>query len=156
MDFEDFLKLLRALDQHAVQYVLVGGVALGVHGLVRATEDIDLFIRPEDGNVARLRRALQSIWDDREIERITVEDLAGEYPTIRYVPPAGTPVIDLLSRLGTEMRFEDLESQLVILEGVPVRVATPRTLYRMKKDTLRTIDRADAEALREKFGLEGD
>jgi hypothetical protein len=40
------------------------------------------------------------------------------------------------------------------IEGVSVRVAAPATLYRMKKDTLRPMDRADAAALREKFELE--
>jgi hypothetical protein len=154
MDFDDFLKLLRALEQHRVDYVLVGAAALSVHGIVRATEDIDLFVRPEPENVERLRRALRSVWDDPEIERISAQDLAGEYPTIRYVPPGESPVIDLLSRLGTELRFEDLEVETVVLEDVRARVATPRTLYRMKKDTVRAIDRADAQALREKFGLE--
>jgi hypothetical protein len=156
MDFDDFLRLIKGLDQHAVDYVLIGGVALSVHGLVRATEDIDLFVRPDADNIERLRRALRAVWDDPEIERITTEDLAGEYPTIRYVPPAGAPVVDLLSRLGTEFRFEDIESEQILVEGVLVRVATPRALYRMKKDTVRPIDRADAAALREKFALEGD
>ena len=40
------------------------------------------------------------------------------------------------------------------IDGVPVTVATPRTLYRMKRDTIRIIDKADAQAPREKFGLE--
>ena len=154
MDFEDFLRLLQALEQHRVNYVLVGAAALNVHGLVRATEDIDLFVQPEAQNVERLRRSLRSVWEDPEIDQISAQDFAGEYPTIRYVPPGGSPVIDLLSRLGSELRFEDLEAETVVLEGVRVRVATPRTLYRMKKDTVRPIDRADAQALREKFKLE--
>ena len=154
MDFEDFLRLLAALDRHGVNYVLVGAAALGVHGLVRATEDIDLFVRPEAQNVEALKRALRSVWTDPEIEQISAEDLASEYPTIRYVPPGGTPVVDLISHLGTAFRFEDLEAEKVVLEGVPVHVATPRTLYRMKRDTVRPIDRADAQALREKFRLE--
>jgi hypothetical protein len=154
MDFEKLLELLRALRRCGVEYVLVGGVALSVHGIVRATEDVDLFIRPEPGNIDRLRQALRSVWDDPEIDQITEGDLAGEYPTLRYVPPGGGPVVDLLARLGTEFHFEDLESELVTVEGVTVRVATPRTLYRMKKGTVRLIDRADAEALRQKFGLE--
>jgi hypothetical protein len=78
MDFEDFLRLIRALDQHAVEYVLVRGVALSLHGLVMATEDVALFVRPEAENVERLRQALRSVWDDPEIERITAEDLAGD------------------------------------------------------------------------------
>ncbi len=153
MDFDKFLEVLRALAREGVDYVLVGAVALGIHGLVRATEDVDLFIRPDGENVERLKRALRSVWDDPEIAGITAQDLAGEYPTVRYGPPGEGFVIDLLSRLGSAFAFEDLEAETVSLEGVPVRVATPATLYRMKKGTVRPIDRADAAALREKFRL---
>lgn len=153
MDFDKFLQLLGVLARESVDYVLVGGVALNLHGIVRATEDIDMFIRPDADNVERLKRALRSVWDDPEIEQITVADLAGEYPTIRYGPPDEGFVVDLLARLGSAFSFEDLEVQTVAVEGVPVRLATPGTLYRMKRDTTRPIDRADATALREKFGI---
>lgn len=156
MDFEKFLALLKALAHEGVDYVLVGGVALNVHGIVRATEDVDLFIRPESDNVERLKLALRSIWDDPDIAEITIRDLAGEYPTIRYGPPGEEFVVDLLSRLGSTFTFEDLQVQTVLVEGVPIRVATPSTLYRMKKDTVRPIDRADAAALREKFGIKDE
>lgn len=153
MDFDKFLELLRALAREGVDYVLVGAVALGLHGLVRATEDVDLFIRPDGENVERLKRALRSVWDDPDIAGITAQDLAGEYPAIRYGPPGEGFVIDLLSRLGSAFAFEDVEAETLTLEGVPVRVATPATLYRMKKGTVRPIDRADAAALKEKFRI---
>ena len=57
MDFERFLDLVKALTREGVEYVLVGGVALNLHGIVRATEDVDLFIRPSEDNVDRLKRA---------------------------------------------------------------------------------------------------
>lgn len=41
-----------------------------------------------------------------------------------------------------------------MVDGVPIRVATPRMLYRMKRDTVRPQDRMDAEAIRQRFGLE--
>jgi hypothetical protein len=63
-------------------------------------------------------------------------------------------VIDLLARHGSAFTFEDLEVQMISIEGVPVRVAAPTTLYRMKKDTIRPIDKADVATLREKFGIE--
>ncbi|MEX0873338.1 MAG: nucleotidyl transferase AbiEii/AbiGii toxin family protein [Actinomycetota bacterium] len=69
MDFDRILVLLRALYDQGVEYVLVGGTALNLHGLVRATEDIDLFLRVEGANIERLRRALHSVWDDPEIDR---------------------------------------------------------------------------------------
>lgn len=153
MDFEKFLQLLKALAREGVDYVIVGAVALSLHGIVRATEDIDIFIRPGDDNVDRLKRALRSVWDDPDIADISADDLAGEYPTIRYGPPGEGFVIDLLARLGSAFAFDDLDAQTVTIEGVAARVATPTTLYRMKKDTVRPIDRADAAALREKFGI---
>ncbi|MCI0633957.1 MAG: nucleotidyltransferase [Actinobacteria bacterium] len=145
---------MRALAREGVDYVLVGGVALNLHGIVRATEDVDLFIRPDAENVERLKRALASVWNDADIAQITAEDLGGAYPTIRYGAPDGSLVIDLLARLGSAFTFDDLEVQTIEVEGVPVRIATPTTLYRMKRDTIRPIDRADVAALREKFGIE--
>ncbi len=153
MEFERFLAVLRALEREEVEYVLVGATALSLHGIIRATEDMDLFVRPAADNVERLRRALRSVWDDPDIDQIRTEDLAGEFPTIRYGPPGEDFVIDLLSRLGSAFGFDDLEAEIVRVEGIRVRVATPSTLYRMKKDTVRPIDRADAAALKEKFGL---
>jgi hypothetical protein len=41
----------------------------------------------------------------------------------------------------------------MVLDGVRIRVATPATLYRMKKDTVRPQDRLDAEVIRQQFGL---
>jgi hypothetical protein len=154
MNFERFLDLLRALEQYSVDYVLIGGVALNLHGIVRTTEDIDLFVRPEADNIKRLQQALRSVWDDPDIAQITAADLAGEYPTIRYGPPGEDFVIDFLSRLGTAFCFADIQAETVDVEGIQVRLATPLMLYRMKRDTMRPIDRADAAALREKFGMQ--
>lgn len=150
------LAVLRAFEQGHVDYVLVGGVALNLHGIIRVTEDVDFFVRPTPDNIERVKRALRSVWDDPELDAISADDVCGEYPTVRYGPPNEDFVIDLLSRLGEAFRFEDLASEVVDVEGVAVHVATPLTLYRMKKGTLRAIDRADAATLREKFGLEED
>jgi len=136
--------------------LLVGGVALNLHGIIRVTEDVDVFIRPTPENVERVKRALRSVWDDHEIDTISADDVCGQYPTIRYGPPDEGFVIDLPSRLGEAFAFEDLQSQVIDVEGVEARVATPETLYRMKKGTLRPIDHADAATLREKFRIEDD
>jgi predicted nucleotidyltransferase len=84
MDFEKLLQVLRALHDAGVEYVLVGAVGLTVHGIVRATRDIDLFVRSDERNVLRLRAALRKVFpEDASIDEISAADLAGEYPVIR-------------------------------------------------------------------------
>ena len=155
MSFDQFLDVIRAFERERVEYILVGGVAVNIHGIVRTTEDIDFFVRPTEVNVARIRAALRSLWDDPHIEEITSADLAGDYPTVRYGPPTGNIIIDLLAGLGTAFHFEDLESEVREFGGVRVNVATPATLVRMKQDTVRPRDHADAAMLRERFNLKG-
>jgi hypothetical protein len=104
--------------------------------------------------VERLRRALKSLFDDDpNVDQISATDLGGDYPAVQYTPPHGLYSMDILSRLGEVFRYEDLEAEDVIVEGARARVATPRMLYRMKKDTVRPQDRMDAERIRERFGL---
>ena len=156
MDFDRFFGLLKALEREAVDYILVGGIALNLHGIVRATEDIDLFVRANADNVDRLKRALRSVWNDPDIAQIRLEDLAGDYPTVRYGPPDEGFVIDLIGRLGSAVTFDDLKADVADVEGVRVRLASPESLYRMKKDTVRAQDRADAQLLKDRFGLKED
>lgn len=146
-----FLDILRAFEGAGVEYILVGGVAVNLHGIVRATEGIDFFVRPEPANVERLKIALRSLWDDPEIDQIRAEDFE-TYPTLRYGPPGEELVIDVLTSLGTAFRFEDLDSEVLSIEGVRVRVATPATLVRMKRNS--PVDKADAAALARLFRLE--
>ena len=145
--------LLAALSSEGVEYVLFGGQAINLHGILRYTDDIDLFVLPTPENVERLRRALRRIWEDPAIDEIRAEDLAGDYAVVRY----GTPddfYIDLVARLGEAFTFADIEFEWMDRDGVRIRIATPRMLYRMKKDTVRPIDRADSADLKEKFGIE--
>jgi hypothetical protein len=85
-----------------------------------------------------------------------VEDLAGDYPAIEYVPPYAPYSLDILSKLGEAFRYETIASEELILDGIWIRVATPEMLYRMKRDTVRPQDRLDAEQLRRLFKLEGE
>ena len=78
----------------------------------------------------------------------------GEYPAVQYVPPEGDFHVDILTRLGEAFRFEDLEPDETTLDGVKVRLVSPRTLFRMKRDTVRPKDRLDADGLRAKYGFE--
>lgn len=146
--------MLRALEREGVRYAVFGGVAMAVHGLDRGTEDLDVFLAADADNVGRLRRALRSVYDDPYIEDITAEDLAGDYPAVRYGPPDVEFTIDLVTRLGDAFAFSDLEVQRARLGDVEIAVVTPRTLYAMKRDTVRPRDADDAARLRRAFDVE--
>ncbi len=153
MQWEAVMRVLAALETAKVEYVVIGGVAINFHGVARATEDIDVFIAPEPENVARLRAALHSVYDDPSIDEITAEDLCGDYPAVRYVPPGDGPPMDILTRLGERFRFADVVGERYAVDGQTVTVATPATLYEMKRATVRPIDHADAARLAEAFDL---
>jgi len=87
MDYEVLKRLLAAMEARGVRYTIFGAVALNLHGLARFTEDLDIFIAPEEANVDRLKLALRDVFDDPEIEDISALDLLGEYPAVQYNPP---------------------------------------------------------------------
>jgi hypothetical protein len=57
----DAERILRALAEHEVDYVLIGGLAVQTHGHVRTTNDADLIPAPEPANLERLAAALRSL-----------------------------------------------------------------------------------------------
>lgn len=153
MDVDKLLSLVRAFNREGVEYIVFGGAAVNLHGIFRATEDADFFVRPEPENVARIKRALRSLWDDPSIDEIEDNDMLDDYPSFRYGPPDETFDIDVVSRLGEMFQYSDLECEIHEVDGVPIRLATPATLVRMKRDTVRFKDRDDAMKLRQKFNL---
>ncbi len=156
MTFGDALEIFAAFERHGVAYVLVGSLAMAAQGIVRATRDVDVFVDPDEANVARLRAALEEVFHDPEIQQISATDLAGEYPAVQYAPPSADYWIDILARLGDAYRYADVEYEILRVECISIRVATPRMLYRMKRNTARPQDRVDAQVLKERFGLEDD
>ena len=149
------LRVFRSFESEGLEYVLIDATAMGFHGLIRATEDVDLLIRATEANIERLRRAFRKAYaDDPHIDEIKAVDLMGDYPALRYYPPSGDLFFDVMTRLGEAANFDTAEVKDV--EGIRVRIATPKALYRLKKDTVRPLDRQDAAALRARFDLSDD
>ena len=78
MDIKD---LLRSLNDHSVRYVIIGATAFPVHGYVRATLDVDIFIEPTEENARRTWAALQRFGYD--VTDLTVEDMLTKKILIR-------------------------------------------------------------------------
>ena len=86
--------------------------------------------------------------NDPNVKDIHTEDLLGDYPAVRYYPLNGDLYFDILTRLGEAARYETVESETKEVEGVRVCVATPQALYRLKRNTVRPIDRQDGRSPR--------
>ena len=124
MDRDELVGLLRALEEAAVDYVLIGATAMGFHGVVRATEDVDMLVRAAPENIERLRAALRAAFaGDPEIEDIRTDDLLGDYPAVRYYPPTGDLYLDVMTRLGEVASFESVEAETREVDGVRVSAA---------------------------------
>ncbi len=145
MELDRLLQIIRALNKEKVQYVVVGGIAVNLHGIPRYTEDLDLMIRATPGNIANVQKALKSVYADPSIDELTPDEFS-IYSVIRY----GTPddfYIDLMTKLGEFATYDSIGSETLEIEGTAVRIATLEALYWMKSDTVRLKDKADARLL---------
>lgn len=139
---EDLKRLLAALAAEQVDYVLIGGYALHALGYQRATIDIDLLLRPDPAQGARVRRALLTL-PDKAAEALDPAWFA-EGDTIRV---ADAFVVDLMFNACGES-IEALRAHIVSvdLDGVPVRTLDLPGLLRTKR-TAREKDRVDCAVL---------
>lgn len=144
--FKEFLEVFKAFGHHKVDYVLIGGVAVILHGMERLTRDIDILVKMSPENIDKLKKALHTVFDDAAIEEITLPELY-KFPVIRY----GTPnefYIDIMARIGELATFEDLACETIDYQGVKIKIAKPASLFRLKKDSIRDKDRLDAMFLK--------
>ena len=128
--FKEFIKVLKALYENDVEYILIGGVALILHGMERLTRDVDLFIKMTPENIHNLRNALKFIYEDDSIDEITFDELK-KYQVIRYGTPDGF-YIDLMAKIGTAFSYEDISYKIIDYEEIKIKIATPETLFKLK------------------------
>ena len=100
--------LLLALSEAQVRFVVIGGVAVGVHGFVRATKDLDIVPDPAPENLARLARLLTEI---HATQIGTGEFSADEFP---YDPTNPSQLAE-----GANFRLETSHGALDIMQWVP-------------------------------------
>ena len=143
--FDRFLEVIKALNEEEVEYILIGGYAVVLHGFSRATQDIDLFINPNEENIERLKSALMKHFSDDSIEEITLSELQN-YPVIRYGTDHGF-YIDIIVKIGDAFTYNDIEYEIKEIENVGIRTATASTLYKLKCNTNREIDQLDIKFL---------
>ncbi|PIQ07902.1 MAG: hypothetical protein COW71_14685 [Ignavibacteriales bacterium CG18_big_fil_WC_8_21_14_2_50_31_20] len=147
--FNKFLELMASFEKKDVEYVVIGGIAINLHGFSRNTEDIDLFVNPNEDNIKKLQASLFETFKDNDIYEITLEELK-KYPVIRYISEEST-TIDVITKLGDRFDFSDIEYDIKIIDGIKIKFANLKTLYMLKEKTYREIDQLDLKFIKSKL-----
>ncbi len=143
---DDLLELCRRLNEHAVKYIVIGGMAIIHHGFVRATEDIDLLVAYSADNEQRLKQALLYL-PDRAAEEVEEGDLE-KYTVIRV---ADEFVIDLMqSACGIDYNEASNSIMYADIKGVSIPFASMELLWRLKQ-SIREKDAIDRVFLQEQM-----
>ncbi|MFB3777888.1 MAG: hypothetical protein ACE141_09755 [Bryobacteraceae bacterium] len=149
----DIEAILRTLDRHGVEYIVVGGVCAVLHGAPIATFDLDVVHSRSPENVARLMRALRELKSHYRAQpekklRPAESHLSGgghQLLLTRFGP------LDVLGLVGAGLGYEDLLPHTVWTElgdGLRVRLLDLETLIQTKRETAGEKDLAVLATLR--------
>ena len=140
----DFEELLRLLEEHGVEYMIVGGYAVAYHGHPRFTKDIDLFFRVTDENAQRLRHALVTFGFPEENLPLEAFTTAGNVLTFGVVPTRVDLINDIDGVTYDEARPDVVRGRYGDVEVNFIGLAD---LVKNKKATPRAKDKGDVEEL---------
>lgn len=147
-----FGRLLRDLNDAGVRYVLVGGIALIRHGVVRATRDIDAVFDPTPDNLERIRTLIQR-WNATRPDGSPVPEggVAGDR-TIHLATPHGD--LDFLSEKVAGIAFSDLVARAETrrVDGVEAPICSLVDLVALKRAAGRERDLVDLADLETAHG----
>jgi len=144
----DWIDLLRALNRVGVRYLLVGAHAVGIHGIPRATRDMDVWVDSSTGNAERVWRALAEFGAPLGDLDVSAADFLRADNVIQIgVPPNR---IDLMTSLSGVDDFEGAwrRRHSADFDGEPVPVLGRADLLANKEAAGRDKDRIDLRELR--------
>jgi hypothetical protein len=149
----DLRALLDGLNENHVRFVVIGGVAVGAHGYVRATQDLDIVPDHSEENVSRLARALSGLQATLPLAENRPFQPAGDVVPLKrrrnMTLDTSHGPLDVVQQATGVPSFSELDAHAVEsdLLGVPVRICSLSHLRRMKEARGSAQDRADLERL---------
>ena len=144
----DFRDLLAEFNARQVEFLLVGAHALAAHGHVRATRDLDIWVRPSPENANRVLEAVRAF--GAPLHDLTEKDLAT--PGVIFQIGVEPIRIDVLTVIDG-VQFDEAWAERMISQygDQPVGVLSREHLMKNKLTVARTQDLADVEALKRKI-----
>lgn len=140
-DLREFIELM---NSHSVEYLIVGGHAVGFHGYPRYTGDIDFFVRPTPENAQKVSTVLEDFgFPKAESLRPSLLDQGRVIGLGR--PPNRIDLLTAISGLDFEEAWQTREPGQ--MDDLPVQFIGKDALLKNKMASGRTKDLADAEEL---------
>jgi hypothetical protein len=147
----DFRDLLAEFNARNVDFLVVGAHALAAHGHVRATEDLDVWVRPDSENAKKVMQALMAF--GAPLHDLTADDLT--CPGVVFQIGIAPLRIDVLTAINGVEFAEAWPARLITkFDDQPVGVLSKEHLIKNKRATGRTQDLADVERLLEKTAMQ--
>lgn len=140
----DLIDLLSEFENTNVEYLLVGGQAVALHGFPRFTKDADLWVRDEPENLMRVRKALENFGAPKDVidqleKAQPLDVLWMGHPPARIDLMKGVPAGDFDRAWRSREEFS--------VAGVKVFVVSKDELIFLKRASGRPQDLVDAEHL---------
>ena len=144
----ELLKIVRCLNDANIDYGLVGGLAVAVHGYVRATKDIDILIR--HSALAEARNALAPIGYDLDAGIFKFDQGTEKETQLFRVSRADGPTLTTLDLMLVTPILEEVWNarEAVKAYDTEIKVVSKAALIKMKELAGRYQDLADIESLR--------
>lgn len=144
LEFENnrLVEVCFLLNQEHCEYLIAGGMALNLHGILRATKDIDLLIPKNINNTAKILKALSALMFGIARELDAAEVTAKPFTIIGDIPR-----VDLLT-VANKIKFEEAIQNAKILKIGKIKIPYLGKEDLIKsKSTDRLQDKADVERL---------
>jgi hypothetical protein len=146
-------RLVAALNAAQIGYVIVGGLAVGAHGVVRATRDLDLVAAPDQQNMDRLAACLQALGGEHPIQGPLTGTALARPASFKVQTRHGE--VQVLNRMKGVPPFAELQRDQIRVEIASDAVAPVCSLAHlraMKRAADRPRDRVDLAELEELHG----
>lgn len=143
---EDFVDVLHELQAAGAEFVIVGAHALAALGVVRATGDIDILVRPTAANAARVFAALTAFGAPLASHGVTQDDFSKSGSVYQMgLPPRRIDILTAIS--GVEFEEAWSSRMEVTLAGLTLSVLGREAMIRNKRAAGRPKDIVDADTL---------
>lgn len=161
----DYLAIFKEFNKKKIKYIVVGGIAVNLHGIPRATYDIDLLLYLEDKNLKKYLSLLKA-WGFKPKVPVDIMDFAKKEKRMDWIkhknmkafnlvnPAWAISEIDIIIDTPSDYKKAAKNMEYITIADLAIPTISIRDLIEMKKNAGRKQDKADIRYLMRKLRRE--